>query len=413
MVNKHLMRGAALFMAGWAMQSQAFAGGVERGGYNIDLLFDPSQAAFESTATYVMPDRKLKNTVDTSATTPYSLNALGYDSTGHEDQGYWSPRIGGKVGYENADCMFDYSQPYGAHSKPGANWAGAYQNVETKINSDNYALTCSYRFDAGPGQIRIIGGGNYLEMDGFKERLVVAPEVLAISAPGFTGDGIGRLDLAGHGWGWRTGVAYEIPEYAMRASLVYYSEVKLNNVSGTVDLTSLPLGLSPYSGKVTEVSGSTAMPDALELKLQSGIAPDWLAFGSVKWTDWSQIQTIPFYSNGVKVTSLDLGYRDGWTVTGGIGHKFNEQWSAAASITWDRGTSQAYGTQSDTWILGTGVSYSPNKNVEIRLAGVIGYMTSGESRSMTVDGVTIGDEATFKYDDDFVGAVSTSLKIKF
>lgn len=413
MISKHFTRGAALLVAGCALHTQAFAGGVERGGYNIDLLFDPSQAAIESTATFVMPDRKLKNAVDTSATTPYSLNALGYSSSGHEDEGFWSPRIGGKVGYENADCMFDYSQPYGAHSKPGANWAGAYQNVETKINSDNYALTCSYRFDAGPGQLRVIGGGNYLEMDGFKERLLLAPEVLALTAPGFTGNGIGRLDLAGHGWGWRAGVAYEIPEYAFRASLVYYSEVKLNNVTGTVDLTALPIGINPYTGKVTDVAGSTAMPDALELKLQTGIAPGWLAFGSVKWTDWSQLQTIPFYNNGVQITSLDLAYRDGWTITGGVGHKFNDQWSAAASITWDRGTSQDFGSQSDTWLLSTGVSYSPNKNVEIRLAGVVGYMTSGDSKSMSVGGVTVGDEATYSYDDDFVGAISTSLKVKF
>ncbi|AYD01539.1 OmpP1/FadL family transporter [Neorhizobium sp. NCHU2750] len=410
MVGKYITRSAALLLAAGGLHSQAFAGGVERGGYNIDLLFDPSQAAFESTATFVMPDRKLKNVQDTSGTTPFSLNALGYSSSGKEDEGYWSPRIGGKIGYENADCMFDYSQPYGAHTKPGANWAGAYQNIETKINSDNYALTCSYRFDMGPGQLRVIGGGNYLEMDGFKESLVIAPEVLG----GLPYNGTGRLDLSGHGWGWRAGAAYEIPEYAFRASLVYYSEVKLNDVSGTVDLTQVPSAVSPLGGSVIPVSGSTAMPDALELKLQSGIAPDWLAFGSVKWTDWSQLQTIPFYSaSGAKITDLELGYRDGWTITGGIGHKFNDQWSAAASITWDRGTSQAYGSQSDTWLLSTGVAYSPTKNVEIRLGGVIGLMTSGTSKSMTVDGGTIGEDATYKYDSDLAVALSTSLKVRF
>ncbi|MGG2475354.1 transporter, partial [Rhizobium sp. BR5] len=46
------------------------------------------------------------------------------------------------------------------------------------------------------------------------------------------------------------------------------------------------------------VYGSVSMPDSIELKVQSGIAPDWLAFGSVKWTDWSQIQVIPFCQVG-------------------------------------------------------------------------------------------------------------------
>lgn len=429
MNSKHLATGLVAVAAGIVLQSPALAGGIERGGYNIDLLFDPSQAAAEASSTFVMPHRKLKNVRDTDPSDG-NLNSFGYSSSADDTESYWSPRIGVKGGYQDADCMFDYSQPYGAHSDPGARWAGAAQNVETKINSDNYALTCSYKFDAGPGQLRVIGGANYLEMDGFKERLVLAPEILAappaLGGFGLSGSGVGRLDLEGHGWGWRAGVAYEIPEYAMRASLVYYSEVKLDNVTGDVDLTNLPSPLGvlinprtgqpfvPGAGSIIPVSGSTAMPDALELKLQSGIAPDWLAFGSVKWTDWSQLQRIPFYAaNGREVTALDLGYRDGWTVTAGVGHKFNEQWSGAVSVTWDRGTSQDYGAQSDTWAFTAGVAYSPTKNVEIRLAGVLGILTSGDSKSMTVDGVPIGDEATYRYGNDFVSAINTSLKVKF
>jgi long-chain fatty acid transport protein len=156
------------------------------------------------------------------------------------------------------------------------------------------------------------------------------------------------------------------------------------------------------------------MPEAIELKLQSGIAPDWLAFGSVKWTNWSVLQRIPFYNaGGVEVTALELGYRDGWTVTGGVGHKFNEQWSGAVSLTWDRGTSQGFGTLTDTWTVGAGVAYSPNKNVEIRLAGVLGILTSGSSSAVTIDGIAAGDEATYRFGDDLVAALSTSLKVKF
>jgi len=411
MTSKLIATGVLAVAAGLSLQAPALAGGIERGGYNIDLLFDPSPAAVESSATFVMPQRRLKNVQDTSGTGgPFNLNALGYSTSADDSENYWSPRIGAKLGYQGFDCLADYSQPYGAHSEPGARWAGAYQNIETKIDSDNYALTCSYKFDMGLGQFRVIGGASYLQMDGFKERLVVAPELIAASGL----DGTGRLGLSGDGWGWRAGMAYEIPEYAMRASLVYYSQVKLDNITGTVDLSQVPTAVSPLGGQVLPVTGSTAMPDALELKLQSGIAPDWLAFGSAKWTDWSQLQRIPFYNSTFgEITSLDLGYRDGWTVTAGIGHKFNEQWSGAMSVTWDRGTSQDYGAQSDTWALTTGVAYAPNKNVEIRLAGVIGILTSGNSSSMTVDGVPIGDEATFDYGNDLVTAVNASLKIKF
>ncbi|WP_105429803.1 OmpP1/FadL family transporter [Neorhizobium sp. T6_25] len=415
MVSKLISRGVFALVAGCTLQSPALAGGIERGGYNIDLLFDPSSVAIESTATYVMPQRKLKNVTDTFAGDG-PLNALGYSNSVEETEGYWSPRIGAKAGFEGFDCLADYSQPYGAHTNPGAGWAGANQNIETKINSDNYALTCSYKFDAGLGDLRVIGGGSYLQMDGFKERLVLAPGTPLIG--GLAGTGVGRLDLEGDGWGWRAGLAYEIPEYALRASLMYYSQVKLNDVTGEVDLTALSPILAgfgvPGAGTVIPVHGSTAMPEAIELKLQSGIAPDWLAFGSVKWTNWSVLQRIPFYSaGGVEVTALELGYRDGWTVTGGVGHKFNEQWSGAVSLTWDRGTSQGFGTLTDTWTVGAGVAYSPNKNVEIRLAGVLGILTSGSSGVMSIDGITAGDEATYRFGDDLVAALSTSLKVKF
>ncbi|TJW42528.1 MAG: transporter, partial [Mesorhizobium sp.] len=359
-----------------ALIGTAHAGGIERGGYDIDLLFDPAPFATEAEATYVMPERKLKNAVDTN---PFDGDVTALGSSARDSESYWVPRIGVKAEVvKGVDCMLDYSRPWGAHTAPGL-WAGAQSNMETDIKSDNYAATCSYKMDAGKGQVRFIGGVFYQEVYGFKESLV-SPLV-----PDF--QGTGRVDLSTSGWGWRAGIAYEIPDIALRASLVYNSKVKLDNISGTLDLTNV-------GGVVIPIYGSTQyMPDVVELKLQSGIAPGWLAFGSIKWVNWSVLQSVPICSQATKgladcttvspspirLTSLDLMYRDGWTVTTGIGHKFNDQWSGAAQISWDRGTSHGFGSQSDTWTLGGGVAYTPSPNIELRLAGAIGVLTSGHS----------------------------------
>nr|CAD6606351.1 transporter [Rhizobium sp. Khangiran2] len=418
MKTKLISKGLMVLAAGCAFHAPAMAGGLERGGYNIDLLFDQGRFAAESAVTYVNPQRKLKNVVDRN-TVPGFLGGdgdfSGFSDSVHDTESYWVPRIGAKAGIgDSVDCMFDYSEPWGAHTEPGREWAGVNENIKTKVESRNYAATCSYKFDAGPGQLRLIGGAFYQELYGFKERQVVD----AFTATAFLGGstGVGRLDLEGDGWGWRAGVAYEIPEYAFRASLVYNSEVNLNNITGVLDL-------SQVNGTTPDVHGSQKMPDVVELKVQSGIAPGWLAFGSVKWTDWSQLQKVRFYCDDPSVTaqcltaggitSLDLGYRDGWTISGGVGHKFNDQWSGAVTVTWDRGTSQGFGTQTDTWTFGAGASYTPNQNVEVRLAGALGVLTGGSSGTVTLDGETYGQRVNYEFDDDLVAAISTSVKVRF
>lgn len=404
MATKTLSAGLLAVIAAGLWQTSAFAGGLERGGYNIDLLFDPSTVTAEGNTVYVMPNRKLKDVKDINRANGVGANGIGGGTTTADDsEAYSNSRFGIKAALGSGfDCLVDYSQPWGAHTKPGANWMGANENIETKIKSDNYAATCSYRFDAGPGQLRVIGGAFYQEVSGFKDRLVVPDAATPF------GNGIGHLQLSGDGWGWRAGMAYEIPEYAFRASLVYNSQVQLDNITGKLDL-------SQVNGRTFDVYGAQAMPDSVELKVQSGIAPDWLAFGSVKWVNWSLLQQVPFKIAGTNTvaTTLDLGYRDGVTISGGVGHKFNEQWSSAVSLTWDRGTSQGYGTQTDTWAVGAAVAYAPTKNVELRLAGLLGVMTSGKSGPVVIDGLNYGTDATYTFGNDLLSAVSANLKVKF
>ncbi|RUT82041.1 MULTISPECIES: OmpP1/FadL family transporter [unclassified Mesorhizobium] len=391
----------SLALIGTAM-NPAHAGGLERGGYDIDLLFDPAPFATEAEATYVMPDRKYKN-----ARGPGGAD-LGLGTSADGAEGYWVPRIGAKVQVvQGVDCMVDYSQPWGAHTAPGNAWNGAFSNIETDIKSDNYAATCSYKMDAGKGQLRFIGGVFYQKIYGFKENYTDIG----------LGTMVGRVDLEADGWGWRAGVAYEIPDIALRASLVYNSQVKLDNISGTLNIGGIVS--QPIYG------AEESMPDSLELKLQSGIAPGWLAFGSIKWVNWSVLQSVPICAQGTpssfcvtnglgQLTSLDLMYRDGWTVTGGIGHKFNDQWSAAGQLSWDRGTSHGYGAQTDTWTLGGGVAYTPRPNIEVRLAGAVGVLTSGHSGELAGEnGYIAGTDDSYDFGNDLVTAISGGIKIKF
>lgn len=55
MAKTAIFRGAVCFAVSIAAVTPSLAGGLERGGYNIDLLFDPSDYVLDSSATFVAP----------------------------------------------------------------------------------------------------------------------------------------------------------------------------------------------------------------------------------------------------------------------------------------------------------------------------------------------------------------------
>ncbi|WP_422718060.1 OmpP1/FadL family transporter [Falsochrobactrum tianjinense] len=330
-----------------------------------------------------------------------------YGTSVDEAKSYWVPKISAK--FDLADdlaCAAQYRQPWGAHTDAGMDTVRMYVAIEQKISSHDYGLNCSYRFTAGEkGYFRILGGVSYQELRGEQTRLLPARGSLPFR--------VGTLDVEGESVGWRLGAAYEIPEYALRASLVYQSRLNY-------DLNGQVGNIIPNSA--VAVVGDVASPQSVEFKLQTGIAPDWLAFGSVKWTDWSSIDRISFvnssgvpyagiFAPGQEIMALELKFKDGWTVTGGVGHKFNEQWSAAATITWDRGTTTGLSSQTDVWLFGLGTNYKPTEQFEIRLAGAAGVLTSGELDDRGVG--TPGLGSTGEFGNDFVGALSLTAKVKF
>ncbi len=380
----------------------ANAGGFDRAGVNIDQLFDAAPYSFDAGVTYVSPQRTLKNV--------QRLDGSGMSSSSVDVGGdYAVPRIGIKANiFEPVDCLATYTEPYGAEADFGMNNAYSPTAVEYYVKTNDFGLTCSYKVNVGKGTFRFIGGVSYQEVDAFLSRQTLLA---------FGNTGLGKFQLSDEAWGWRVGAAYEIPEIALRASLVYSSSYKYDGLSGTVNSTGFAGGPLGNVTGVFPVSASAEIPQAVEFKLQSGIAPGWLAFGSVRWQEWSKLGIIPI--NGVinpvfgtpSNVSFDLLYRDGWTVSGGIAHKFTDQLSAAVSLTWDRGTSTTSGYQSDTWSVASGISYSPNDKIEVRLGGSIGVLTSGSS---TFTGV--GDAAnaiSYTYDDDLLLAGSASVKVKF
>ena len=409
MIGSRLKSLLAAGCAVGALTGTAAAGGFDRGGVNIDLLWDESPYAAEAGLIFVNPQRTLNN-VQRLDRPPFPV-ALFSPSVDVDDD-YTVPRVGFKANvFEPVDCLATYTQPYGADAQYGTNNAYSPTSVEFKVDTNDYGLTCSYKWGLGKGFARIVGGVSYLDVDAFQSRQTL----LALG-----NQGLGTFQLSDDAWSWRLGGSYEIPEIALRASLVYSAKYDLDGLAGTADTTGFAGGrLGPAGTRflgVFDVTAATEIPQALDFKVQTGIAPGWLAFGSVRWQEWSKLGVIPI--RGVRSpltglpsnTSFDPLYRDGWTVSGGIGHAFTDKFSGAVSLTWDRGTSTVSGYQTDLWNFAAGAAYKATENIEVRLGGSLGLWESGTS---VFGGGDLASAVTYTFDDDLVAAISGSIKVRW
>lgn len=356
-----------------ATSGSAFAGGLEANGYNWDLIFDPATYAAKGTITYVSIDHPITNpgsgVAGTVATTSDRV---------HYNFGVKADLI------ENTSCLVSVQNPFGSGTDRDPAYAVSdplnAQAIRERITSTDIGLTCAYGLDAGPGVASIIGGISAQQL-AYTATVPIPPS--GATAP---------VDINGMAPGWRLGVAYEMEEIALRVSAIYNAPVSYN-------LTGTALGAA--------ADASVTAPQSIELKAQTGVAPGWLVLGSVKWVDWSVIDTLTV-NNSVRPVTTTLNYRDGWTVTGGVGHALTPELTVLGTLTWDRGTSSVNpagvlenGTQTDRWGVTLGAAYDISETTEF--SGGISYSTIAEGTNQRGE----------TWDRGSVLAISASLKASF
>lgn len=118
------------------------------------------------------------------------------------------------------------------------------------------------------------------------------------------------------------GLSYERPEIALRVELLREEEVGFSlTPTGT-------FALAAATG--TEAS----LPNYTSFNIQSGIAPDTLAFFSARKADWATHQVI--LSNGSLTSPISV-FSDTTTYSLGIGRKLSESISASLAYNWEDG----------------------------------------------------------------------------
>ncbi|QDG78550.1 OmpP1/FadL family transporter [Labrenzia sp. PHM005] len=377
--------------------SPAYAGGWDTLGVGSnELLFDDSRFAFEVTTKGV--DRN----VDYEVTNAQVGGApvIGGPATSRATPNIWNYQFAAKFRLtDQLDCMARANDPYQIEEELDNAWQGRFSLTKTSASGKGFNGTCAYKFQVRDGHyMRAIAGANLLYLkyrtDNFTLGGIIPPATY-VSLPT-------RLDVRSNdpSFGWRIGASYEIPEYAIRASLIYDSAIDVDLDGGT-EVT----GVTSFDS-----FASVTMPQSLELNLQTGIAPDWLATFGVKWVDWSKLQSLKVTNPvGNTVVNRFLGYDDGWTIRAGIAHKVNDWLKVGSTVRWDRGVGQSY---SDTYSFGVGTALKLDEHAELTIGTAATYKTSG-SGDLTNLASTSGATTQYKYGNSWNYTLQTKLKFSF
>lgn len=344
-------------LAGATMFASAVhAGGFSRGNADTDILYEQGNFVSRLGATVVSPSINVR-----------SLGPVVLPGTVDTAKTYVIPSAAVKVqATDNIACAGTYTTPFGGSVNnaglPGGADIDGLRTVSQEFTVHEFGATCSYGMNAGPGKIHLIGGVFMQTLD-FDQIVSVIP-------------GNAKLSLSDSGVGYRVGAAYEVPEIALRAQLMYRSAVRVN-ATGAFTSVATGVAINPNA------SGNATFPQSVELKVQSGVAPGWLVYGSVKWTDWSVFRQLRYVA--IAPSSLNFFWRDGWTVNAGVAHQFTDALAGTVNVTWDRGVGTGFDLQSpNVWSVAVGGSYKLTEMAELR--GGVSYSWFGGATQRFTEG---------------------------
>lgn len=351
---KSILTGAsALALSATALQ----AGGIERTTQSAMILYETGNV-LELSLGYVEP-----------SLTGESLVVPG-EKIGNVADDFYLPSFA--VKFDATDKLafaLIYDRPFGADVAytDGLTFGGTIADANTTALTalakyqfnENWSAFGGLRFQQAKGDIRLEGLA-YGPVSGYEV----------------------NLDKTS-GVGYVLGAAYEIPDIALRVALTYNSSI-------THDMDTTESGpLIPVAPGVAlpllDGTGETEVktPESWNLDFQTGIAKDTLLFGGIRYVKHSQFRVDP--DNFVTVTGNGLiDLEDTTAYTLGVGRRFNDQFSAAISATYEApGDELVSPLAPKTGYTQLRLAGSYNVNENVTVSGGVSYFWLGDAKPET------------------------------
>ena len=374
-----LRRGAILLLAsGTAAQ----AGPLDRSGRPIDVIFEPG-GYVQFSLGYVWPST---SGLSVLAVPPFGVAGV---TSGDVTENFAVPGAALKLDLtSNLSAAVIYDQPLGADLDYPLDTGFVAAGIGARV--DTHALTglLRYRFTSA---LSVHGGVRYQTYDTDTQvPLVVAPVGPNAGVP---------YDVAGErdgAFGYVLGAAFEVPQIAGRISLTYNSEI-------AHELDTIESGPAP-GRSTTDIT----TPRSLDLSFQTGVAPDTLLFGSVRWTDASAFRVTPvgfLAATGNSILDYD---EDTYDYSLGLGRRFSERWAGAVTFAYSPAEgelSDVFGPTDGAFSVGLGATYVFDP-VEVTAGVSYAWLGDGE---VSLDGETVSSV----FEDNEAVAVGIEIAYRF
>ena len=363
--------------------TSAFAAALDRSGQSIAPFLQAGNY-FEAGISVLDPNVSGKDT--------------SKNETGNMAGNYYSPNAALKLqATEKFSIGLIYDQPYGAD----AEYKGKSNFIERRpvpfqggtsvtVKTENLNLLFGYQ----PTQNwNLYAGAVYQTLDA--NVLLRGASYSAYSGYDFK---TGRDEAVG----WLAGVAYQIPEIALKTSLTYRTKIKhemnayekhaIAGLTGNAGFDALLNNINNSQGE-TEIT----TPQSINLDFQTGIMADTVAFANLRWVNWKDFAIRPYKFGAASILPpivASTGKKDGfslvaytedqYSINAGVGRKINDHWAGNVSVGWDSGAGNPVTTLGPTegyWNVGVGVQYSPAPNYFI--AGGVKYLWLGDAKAQS------------------------------
>jgi long-chain fatty acid transport protein len=291
------------------------------------------------------------------------------------------------------------TSPFGLRLEYDSDWFGRYDSIESELKTIDLAPSVAYQLS---DRLSLGAGLNVQYADATLTNAV--PNTLSPAAGTPESDGRSKLTGDSVAFGFNVGLLWTLTP-ATRFGLHYRFKMD-HDLDGENHIRGLSGALAAANGRFGTRT-RLKLPDVLSAAVAHELGPRTTLLGEAQWFGWSRFDELQIrYDNGSPSQVLPQGYRDTYTLSAGIEHRWRDDWTLRAGLQYDRTPTvdefrNTAVPDADRLWTAVGFSYRATNRAEITLA----------YQHVFFDQAEIDDRRVYFSGSPIEGAVETRARV--